>query len=106
MGAEMLVGVGAWTTLGWLLDAQRALARAHHSLAVPWVFQSGDESTGCTLLRYNRALLDWAPIVQHLSRVLHGSVPAAPAGTAHPVRRAADSRNIRMFCSISPCGLG
>jgi len=37
MGAEMLVGVGAWTTLGWLLDAQRALARAYRAMARPWV---------------------------------------------------------------------
>ena len=71
MGAEMVVVVGTWTTLGWLLDPQRALARAHHSLALSWIFQPGDESTGSTLLRSNRALLDWAPIVEYLPRVLY-----------------------------------
>jgi hypothetical protein len=28
MGAEVFVGLGPWTRLGWVLDAQRALARA------------------------------------------------------------------------------
>ena len=38
MGAEMVIGVGAWTALGWLLDAQRALARAGRVVARPWPF--------------------------------------------------------------------
>ena len=38
MGAEMFVGMGARTCLGRVLDAQRALARADHSVACPWVF--------------------------------------------------------------------
>jgi hypothetical protein len=33
MGAEMFVGVGPWTALGRVLDAQRALARAHRAVA-------------------------------------------------------------------------
>src|SRR6266404_52006 len=106
MGAEMAIAMGARTTLGWVLDAQCALARAHHSLVVQWVFQSGNESTRCTLLRYNRALLDWSPIVQHLSLVLHGSVPTASSSTAGSVRGAPASRDSRMLCSISPCRLG
>ena len=38
MGAEMLLDVGAWTALGRVLDAQRALARAHRPVARPWLF--------------------------------------------------------------------
>ncbi len=38
MGAEAFVGVGARTCLGWLLDAQRALACAHRAVARPWLF--------------------------------------------------------------------
>ena len=38
MGAEMLVGVGAWTALGRVLDAQRTLARAYRAVARPWLF--------------------------------------------------------------------
>src|SRR5215472_13163619 len=101
MGAEMVVGVGARTALGWILDAQRALARANHPLALPWIFQSGDESTRSTLLRSNRALLDWSSIVQYLSRLLHGSVPTSSARTANSVRCAAASDNSRMFCAVS-----
>jgi hypothetical protein len=38
MGAEMVVGVGARTCLGWVLDAQRALACADRTVARPWLF--------------------------------------------------------------------
>ena len=38
MGAEMFVAMGAWTCLGWVLDAQRAVARAHRAIAGPWLF--------------------------------------------------------------------
>jgi len=38
MGAEVLVGVGAWTALGRVLDAQRAVARADRAVARPWLF--------------------------------------------------------------------
>jgi len=38
MGAEMFVALGARTCLGWLLDAQRALARADRAVARPWLF--------------------------------------------------------------------
>ena len=38
MGAEMVVGVGAWTALGRVLDAQRAMARADRLVACPWLF--------------------------------------------------------------------
>jgi hypothetical protein len=38
MGAEVFVGVGAWSPMGRLLDAQRALARADSAVARPWVF--------------------------------------------------------------------
>ncbi len=63
MGAEVVVVMGAWAILGRVLDAQRALARAHHPLALSWVFQPGDEPTRSTLLRSNRAFLDWSQIV-------------------------------------------
>ena len=35
MGAEVFIGVGPWTALGRVLDAQRALARADRALACP-----------------------------------------------------------------------
>ena len=38
MGAEMVVGLGPWTALGWFLDAQRALARADRTVARPGLF--------------------------------------------------------------------
>ena len=38
MGAEMLLALGARASLGWILDAQRAVARAHRIMARPWVF--------------------------------------------------------------------
>ena len=38
MGEEIVVGVGPWTCLGWVLDAQRALARADRAFARPRLF--------------------------------------------------------------------
>jgi len=35
MGKEILFGMGPWTPLGWLLDAQRAMARADRGVARP-----------------------------------------------------------------------
>jgi len=35
-GCEMVDGVGAWSALGWILDAQRALARADRAVARAW----------------------------------------------------------------------
>jgi len=32
MAAEMVADVGAWSALGWILDAQRALARADRAV--------------------------------------------------------------------------
>jgi hypothetical protein len=34
----MLVTLGTRTTLGWVLDAQRALARTHRAIARSWLF--------------------------------------------------------------------
>src|SRR5215468_9452455 len=101
MGPEMLVGVGAWTALGRVLDAQRALARADRAVARPWLFQSRVKSTRSALLRFDCPLLDRSPIIEHLPRVLHGSVPTAPTSTAHPVHRAAAAYNSNMFCAVS-----
>ena len=106
MGFEIVVALGARTALGRILDAECALACAHRAMACPWLFQPGVESTRSALLRFNRAFLDWSPVIQHLSRVLHGSVPTASSSTADPVRIAPASRNRGMLCSISPCGLG
>ena len=33
MGAETVVLMGPWTSVGWVLDAQRALARADRAVA-------------------------------------------------------------------------
>ena len=38
MGAEKVVAMGAWTSLGRVLDAQRAVARADRAVARPWLF--------------------------------------------------------------------
>src|SRR4029077_3638981 len=97
----MFVAMGAWTALGRVLDAQRALARAHRAVARPWLFQSRVESTRSALLRLDRAVLDRSPVVEHLSRVLHGSVPTAPASATDPICRTADCCNSRMFCAVS-----
>src|SRR6516164_3059486 len=102
MGAEMLVGVGPWAALGWLLDAQRAVARADRAVARPWLFRSGVESARSPLLRFDCPLLDRSPVIEHLPRVLHRSVPTAPARTADPVHRAAGAYYGWMFCAVSP----
>jgi hypothetical protein len=38
MGAETVVRMGPWTSVGWVLDAQRALARADRAFTCPWLF--------------------------------------------------------------------
>jgi hypothetical protein len=38
MGEELFVGLGAWTGLGRVLDAQRALACADRVVARSWLF--------------------------------------------------------------------
>lgn len=39
MGAEkVVIAVGPGTTLGWVLDAQRALACADRAVASAWLF--------------------------------------------------------------------
>ena len=38
MGAEMVIGVGARTALGRVLDAQRAVACADRAVARAWLF--------------------------------------------------------------------
>src|SRR5437667_1813211 len=104
MGFEIAIALGARAALGRILDAECALACAHRAMACPWLFQP--ESTRSALLRFNGAFLDWSPVIQHLSRVLHGSVPTASSSTADPVRIAPASRDRGMLCSISPSGLG
>src|SRR5215510_14675325 len=100
MGAEMLVALGTRTYLGWVLDAQRAVARTHRVVARAWLFQSGVESTRSALLRFNRAVLDWSPIIEHLSRVLHGSVSTAVASAASSICCDADLYHSSMFCAV------
>ena len=45
MGTEIIIDLGAWTALGWVLDTQRTLAGADRALAGSWIFQSGVQST-------------------------------------------------------------
>jgi hypothetical protein len=40
MGAEMLIDMGAWAYLGWLLDAQRNMACAPRAVPRAWKFVS------------------------------------------------------------------
>src|SRR5207247_11454364 len=105
MGFEIVVALGARTALGRILDAECALACAHRAMACPWLFQPGVESTRSALLRFNGAFLDWSPVIQHLSRLLHRSIQTAPTLPTDPVRRAPASRHSSMFRSISPSGL-
>src|ERR1700746_3723745 len=100
-GAEIAIALGPRASLGRILDAQRTLARADRAMARPWVFQSRVESTRSTLLRFNRALLDWSSIVQHLSRVLHRSVPTSLTLPADPVCGAACVDYGLVFCRVS-----
>ena len=106
MGAEMVAALGARACLGWLLDTQRAMARADRAVARPRVFESRVESARSALFRFDRSVLDRSPLKQHVSGVLHGSVSTAPPSAADPVCRAADSHNSRMFCAVSPGRLG
>src|SRR5438477_12156475 len=102
MGAEMVAALGARACLGWLLDTQRAMARADRAVARPRLFESRVESARSALFRFDRSVLDRSPLKQHVSGVLHGSVSTAPPSAADPVCRAADSHNSRMFCAVSP----
>src|SRR4029453_19179666 len=102
----MPVALGAWASLGWILDAQRALARAHRAMARAWVFQPGVESTRSALLWFNRAFLDRPPVIEHVSRLLHRSVSAAFTSPADSVCRSPTSRYSSMFWCISPARLG
>src|SRR5438094_5277263 len=106
MGDERAVALGARASLGRILDAECTLARARHPLVVPRIFQPGIESTRSALLRFDGALLDWSPVVEHLSRVLHRSVPTASTTGADPIRRDPACNNSSVFCSISSCRLG
>ena len=38
MGTKVFAGVGPWTVVGWILDAQRAVACAHRAVARSWIF--------------------------------------------------------------------
>src|SRR5215467_6772570 len=96
----MVLALGTRASLGWVLDVERVVARAHRVVARSWLHGSRVESAGFILLRFNRAVLDWSPVKQHVPGLLHGSIPAATARTTGPVCRAADSHNGRMFCSI------
>src|SRR4030095_5488439 len=106
MGAERVVAMGAWASLGWILDAQRALARADRAMARAWVFHPEVESTRSALLWFNRAVLDWPPVIEHVSRLLHRSVSAASTSTADPVCRAPNSRDSSIVRCISPARFG
>ena len=106
MGAETVVCVGSWTCVGWVLDAQRALARADRTVARSWLFKSGVESARSALFRLNRVVLDRAPVIEHLPRVLHGSIPTASACAADSICCAAVADNSRMFCAVSSGRLG
>ncbi len=101
----VVIAVGPGTILGRILDTERTVACAHRAIARAWLFQSGVESARFALLRFDRLVLDRPSIVEHLSRVLHGSVPTAAAPTADPVHRAASAHNSRMFCALSSGGL-
>src|SRR5215471_10938305 len=100
MGAEKVVAMGAWTALGRVLDAQRAVARADRAVAGPWLFQSRVEPTRSALFRFDRSVLDRSPFIEHLPRVLHGSIPTATARTTGPVHCAAITNNSWMFCAV------
>src|ERR1700746_2585941 len=99
--AEIAIALGARASLGRILDAQRTLARTDRAMARPWVFRSRVESTRPTLLRFNRALLDWSSIVQHLSRVLHRRGPTSLTLPADPVRGTACVDYGLVFCRVS-----
>src|SRR6478672_4197472 len=106
MGAEMSVALGARAGVGRILDTERAVARADRAVASAWLFQPRVESARSALLRFDRSVLDRPPTVEHLPRVLHGSVSTAREGTADPVRCAASVNNSRMFCAVSAGRLG
>ena len=38
MGAEVFFVMGTWACLGWVLDAQRAVACAARAFACSWLF--------------------------------------------------------------------
>src|ERR1041385_4676126 len=93
MGAETLIIVGTWTCLGWVLDAERALACANRAGARPWLLRSGIESARSALLWFNGSLLDRSQVVEYVPRVLHRSVPTSSTRAADPVHPAAATDN-------------
>src|SRR5262249_17282971 len=101
MGAKVVGGMGAWTALGRVLDAQRAVARADRAVARPWLFQSRGQPPRSAFFWFDRSVLDRSSFVEHVSRLLHGSVSSAPARSADQVHRAAAADNSRMFCALS-----
>ncbi len=100
------VALGARSGLGRGVDAQRALARAARPVARPRSCRPGVEPPRSALLRADRAVLDRPSVVQHVARVLHRGVPAAPACPAGPVRRAPAAGDGRVLWCLPAVGRG
>src|SRR6266404_463251 len=103
-GIEIALGAGAG--VGRLLDVERALARAHRHLACLRICRSRVESARSALLRSHRIVLARSPVLQHLSRLLHGGVSPALADSVGTLRRASGSNYDWMFRVLSAAGLG
>src|SRR5262249_8495665 len=101
MGAKVVGGMGAWTALGRVLDAQRAVARAGRAVARPWLFQSRGEPPRSALFWFYRSVFDRSPFFGAGFSLLHRSGTSASARSADQVHRAAAADNSRMFCALS-----
>src|SRR3954465_7956150 len=98
--------MGAGPGLGWLLDVERVLARAHRPLARVRIRRTGVRTARPALLRTYRLVLARSPVLQYLARPLSGSLPPAPPPSAGPLRCASGADHARMFRYLPACGLG
>ncbi len=98
--------LGARSSLGRVLDAQRALAGPDHSLALAWILRPRGQPSRSAVFRPDRAVLDRPSIVQHLPGLLHRGLSAAPAIAADPVRCPSVAGNRRVLCCFPSIRLG
>src|ERR1700704_1942693 len=89
--------LGTRTVVGRLLDVKRIVAELR-------IFRPRVQSSGSSLLWPDRAVLDWAPVQQYLSRLLYRSVPPASANSANPFHCAPAFDHSRLLRHFSTDG--
>src|SRR5207237_4265671 len=96
--------LGTRTVVGRLLDVKRIVAGANRPMAELRIFRPRVQSSRSSLLWPDRAVLDWAPVQQYLSRLLYRSVPPASANSADPFHCAPAFDHSRLLRHFSTGG--